>query len=202
MLFRSYGIAGADCGDFIIMQCLERRDTSSQEMADYYYKVGVVDNKLQVKEFFNSTILPNHPSIIVSDIYGNSIIQCVDKYYILNNAGQLNAIDYSLTANPDYYNSGFDDKLVKMTFRNYDGKIYNKERNTILSENGIFEAAENMPDNYILPTEYLIYSTQNADYYFNADFGGGHNYCFWYYRNSVIKVDKTNKVYRDRKSVV
>ena len=174
-----YGIAGSDCGDYMVI-------FSNQS----YYKVGVKDGLLEVKEFFKIGQVPEYSSVELCDIYGNCIIYRWDNlqtyYYVLNNLGELIPLDYQLDICNSVGNPG-------TTFRSVDGRIYNNGQ--VLNSDGYFVDTDYVPQNYILPNETLVYSTEDADYYYNKkDFDSSRNY-FWFYGNKVIKVTKNADKY-------
>lgn len=173
-----YGIIGSDCGDYVVIFANQS-----------YYKIGVKNGVLEVKEFFKIGQLPQYSSVELCDIYGNCIIYRYDngkKYYILNNLGELISLNYELDICDRVGNPG-------TTFRGVDGHIYNNGQ--VLNSAGYFVDAEYVPQNYILPSETLIYSTEDADYYYNKkEYDPSRNY-FWFYGHNVIKVTKSADKY-------
>ncbi len=173
-----YGSVGSDCGDYVVF-----------EMNFNYYKLGVVDGRLEVREILNAESFPGETRLCLSDIYGNSIVERYNNqqttYYILNNKDQLLPLDYSLDLC-----SGIDEPGT--TFRGVDGKIYNG--NTVLNENGEFVPADYVLDGYILPAETLFYSDGTSNYYSGYSLGEA-SAGFWFYGANVIKVTENEGRY-------
>ena len=155
-----------DCGDsFVIEQSYHANNNTCYK----YYKVGVVDNKLEVREIFDTSSVPNSNGIIFSDIYGNCIVEryfgSFDySYYVLKNSGQLVEIE----GNPKTHSIASGEITL---FRSVDGQIYYDGK--VLTANGDWQTVENFPQNYQLDTDNLICSTEEADYYYHKDLYDG-----------------------------
>ena len=174
-----YGIMGSDCGDYFIIE-----GTSND--GDSYYKVGVVNGELKIQEIFKKNTIPGGAVIRLCDNYGNCIIERQDNkgYYVLNNQGKL----IKLNQNLDFY---LGHEHPGTTYKAVDGFIYNG--NYVLNKDGEFVDASYIPDAYILPYESLVLSTETADYYFSTyEFD---NNLFWFYPNTLIKVQKQDNEY-------
>lgn len=172
-----YGIMGSDCEDYFIINA-----------GLSYYKVGVVNEELKIQEIFKQNTIPDGAEIRLCDKYGNCIIQRYNNmgFYVLNNQGKLTSLNQTLDLC-----SGIDHPGT--TYRAIDGCIYNG--NYVLNENGDFVEASYIPNEYILPSESLVYSTETADYYFIAKkYDSSRNY-MWFYTKTLIKVQKNNNEY-------
>ena len=180
-----YGIIGSDCGDYFIIRA-SLSDGKGHYIGTTYCKVGVENDQLKVQEIFRKDTLPGGSEIRLCDIYGNCIIHRYSnqRYYVLKNTGELSLLDINLDLCGGINHPG-------TTYRAIDGCIYNA--NQVLNYNGEFVDAEYITDGYILPTETLAYSTESADYYYAIKtYNNGY---FWYYPNTVIKVEKNSERY-------
>ena len=172
-----YGIIGSDCGNFIVIYS-----------NNTYYKVGVENKQLKLQEIFKQDTIHGGAEIQLCDKYGNCVIKRYNsnKYYILNNNGLLKTVYFELDLCQGINHPG-------ITYRAIDGQIYHY--NKVLNQEGNFVDASNVPAEYILPSEALVYSTETTDYYFLAkNFDSSRNY-MWFYPNKLIKVEKGNNSY-------
>ena len=190
-----YGIVGADCGDeFIVTVDIGRYNTEMNDSNYKYYKIGVVDNKLQVKEFFSSELMRS-AYIYFSDIYGNCMLtNSSNKKFILSNSGQLTELPDD--AWPTYgYKNPDEPQSPREIYRAIDGKIY--FNNQVLNESGVFVNTEHIIENYTLPSENLIYSEDNIDIYCDVRLGSsisdGYDFYFWIYTTAIKVVNNNGK---------
>ncbi len=162
-----YNMYKYDCGDSFV---IEQYCYADNGIYYKYYKVGVVDNKLEVKEIFDTSKVANSSFIVLNDIYGNSIVERYFgnsdySYYVLKNSGQLVEIE----GNPNIHNWVVPGEIT--LFRSVDGQIYYDGK--VLTANGDWQTVENFPQNYLLDTDNLICSTEEADYYYHKDLYDG-----------------------------
>jgi len=171
-----FGIVGADCQDYVVV-----------EASNGYYKVGVnQQGELIINEFLIKSSATENTKIFLCDIYGNALVckvaNGVGTNYVLKASGELEPLAFI----PDRF--GGLAAGEPETFRAQDGKIYHN--GLVLNQNGQFEVADSMPLNFMLPTEIIVESTAQADYYYMPQIFDGYRYFFWIYGQNIVKVTK------------
>ena len=163
-----FGISASDCGDY----CIIVRGTS-------YYKMGVKNNKLVFTEILNTNSLPGGCEIRLADMYGNCLVTTgYGKQYILTNQNTLIESSFKIPSGVVTIDSTY---IIKA----YNGKIYNN--GYVLNNLGEFVLAENIPDLTVLPKEYLVYSEDNVEYYFNKSSFNSSTGVYYQYFNKIVK---------------